>query len=310
MAIGSVSPGTGASAYTAAGTRVSRNDATVAKLDRSADERAQLEYLGKHLHALKDALATIREHWRRSDEPIPRGAAGVVSLAVLAAPGDETRAMGELAAFGDVGAGTLTVNGTAIAFDAGVDSLADLAARINAAGSGATAVVDTGSGRLLLTGDDPAANLVLDDGGSGLLEALGVAAGSHRPTSSGRTPGMAWSRAGTIAEAFGEAVAALNAIFAKEAPGGEPASFLIRTRGDRWRAFLSIVAPQALPLSEAGDRRTRKMSPAAGVEGDEVVPDYLRDSQVRPPRAHGTNADDEGDLAVAGPPQRGAAAPA
>lgn len=236
MAIGSVSPGTGASAYTAAGVRTSKNDAAVAKLDRSADERAQLEYLGKHLHTLKDALATIREYWRRSDEPIPRGAAGVASLAVLTEPGDENRSLGELAAFAAVGAGTLTVNGTAVAFDPGTDSLTDLAARINAAGTGATASVDTATGRLLLTGDDPAADLVLDDGGSGLLEALGVTAGSHRPTSSGRTPGMAWSRAGTIAEAFGEAVAAINAIFAKDTPGGEPASFLVRTRGDLQKA--------------------------------------------------------------------------
>ena len=32
-------------------------------------------------------------------------------------------------------------------------------------------------------------------------------------------------------------------------------------------AFLQIAAPQALPLPEAGDRWTRKMSPAAGVGG-------------------------------------------
>ncbi len=250
MAIGSVTAGAGAAAYTSAGMRISRNDATVADLDRTADERAQLEYLGKHLHALKEALATIREHWRRSDEPIPRGAAGAISRAVLVQPGDENRALGTLAAFAAVGAGTLTVNGTAVAFDPSSDSLADLAARINTAGAGATAEVDTDTGRLLLSGDDPAANLVLDDGGSGLLEALGISAGSHRPTSSGRTPGMAWSRAGTIAEALGEAVAAVNAIFAKDAPGGEPASFMVRTRGDLQKAVETAWAADTTHLAK------------------------------------------------------------
>lgn len=250
MAIGSVSAGAGASAYTSSGTLISRNDATTAKLDRTADERAQLEYLGKHLHALKEALATIREHWRRSDEPIPRGAAQVLSRAVLALPGDESRPLGQLADFAAVGAGTLTVNGTAVTFDPAADSLEDLAARISAAGVGATADLDTGSGRLSLVADDPAANLVLDDGGSGLLEALGISAGSHRPTSSGRTPGMAWSRAGTIAEAFGDAVAAFNAIFAKDAPGGEPASFMVRTRGDLQKAVETAWAADTTHLAK------------------------------------------------------------
>ena len=251
MAIGSVSAGAGAgaAAYTSAGTRISSNDATVAKLDRTADERAQLEYLGKHLHALKEALATIREHWRRSDEAIPRGAAGAASRAVLVQSGDENRALSTLAAFAAVGAGTLTVNGTAVAFDPSGDSLADLAARINTAGAGATAEVDTDGGRLLLGSDDPAADLVLDDGGSGLLEALGISAGSHRPTSSGRTPGMAWSRAGTIAEAFGEAIAAVNAIFAKDAPGGEPASFMVRTRSDLQKAVETAWAADTTHLA-------------------------------------------------------------
>lgn len=45
-----------------------------------------------------------------------------------------------------------------------------------------------------------------------------------------------------------------------------------------WRALIKIVAPQALPLPKAGDRRTRKMSPAAGAGGgDAVAPDYHRD---------------------------------
>ena len=42
---------------------------------------------------------------------------------------------------------------------------------------------------------------------------------------------------------------------------------------------IKIVAPQALPLPKAHDRRTRKMSWAAGVGGDTVDPDYHRVSR-------------------------------
>ena len=51
-------------------------------------------------------------------------------------------------------------------------------------------------------------------------------------------------------------------------------------KGNPLTRALKIGAPQALPLLEAGDRRTRKMSPAAGAGGgDAVAPDYHR---VRP----------------------------
>ena len=52
------------------------------------------------------------------------------------------------------------------------------------------------------------------------------------------------------------------------------------------------------------------MSPAAGVEGDNVAPDYPRDSKVVPARAHRVQCLPVMGEHEGGPPQRGAAAPA
>jgi hypothetical protein len=247
--IGSVSAVQPSTAYAGVTSARSANDLALDKLRQQADERAQLESLHGHLLTLRDALATLREHWRRSDERIPGGPAQAVSRAVLAQAGDETLALGDLDGFGGVGAGTLTVNGTAVAFDPAADSLADLAARLDAAGAGVSAALDDSGLRLVLTATDPAADLELDDGGAGLLDALGVAAGTRGPSSAGSTPGMSWSRAGEVAEALGDAVAAVNAIFSPDFPGGEPSSHLVRARGDLQKAVEDAFAADTTGLA-------------------------------------------------------------
>ncbi len=248
MAIGSVDTAAKAPTLTGYAAVAARNEEAQAKLDRAADERAQLEYLQDHLRTIKDALAVIRRHWRRSDDRIPAGAARTTSLAVLDQPGDESLTMQGVTGLANAGAGTLTINGTPVAYDASVDSLQQVIDRVNGAGAGAVASLDESGRRLVLASSDAATDLVLADSG-GLLGELGTAAGTHRPTPSGRTPGMAWSRAETIAEAFGDAMAAINAIFADEAAAGEPASFLVRTRGDLQKAVEQFWAADTTTLA-------------------------------------------------------------
>jgi hypothetical protein len=236
MPIGSVTSSTPSlSIFSAASSRAA-TEAAVAKLDRQADERAQLEFLGRQIYTLEKALLEIRENWRRSDDLIPSAAASAASGAVLDQAADASVRMADLAAFGAVGAGTLAVNGTDIAFDPDSDSLQDVVDRINAAGAGVTAAFDDDGTGIVLTSDDDTADMSLDDGGAGLLAALDVSAATYEPSSPGHTPGMSWSRAGTIAEALADAVGALNAIFGDELPGGEASSTVVRTRGDLQKA--------------------------------------------------------------------------
>lgn len=250
MPIGSVTAAGQSTAYAGVTSVRSANDLALGVLQRQADERAELEQLREHLRALKDALAVIREQWRRSDQPVAAGAARALSRAVLAQPGDGTLPLGDLEGFGDVGAGTLTAGGTGVAFDPAVDSLADLIDRLNAAGAGVTAALDDAGQRLVITADDPAADLTLADGGTGLLAALGIAAGTRGPSAAGRTPAMSWSRAGEIAEALADAVAAVNAVFSLATPGDEPSSHLVRSRGDLQKAFEDSFAADTTGLAQ------------------------------------------------------------
>ncbi|MBE0567626.1 MAG: hypothetical protein IH621_16845 [Krumholzibacteria bacterium] len=249
MPIGSIAAAGRSTAYAGVTSVRAANDLALGVLQRQADERAELEYLREHLLVLKDALSVIREHWRRSDQPVAAGAARALSRAVLAQPGDETLPLRDLEGFGDVGAGTLTAGGTGVAFDPVSDSLADLIARLNAAGAGVTAALDDTGQRLVITADDPAADLTLDDGGTGLLAALGIAEGTRGPAAAGRTPAMSWSRAGKIAEALGDAVAAVNAVFSAATPGDEPSSHLVRSRGDLQKAFEDSFAADTTGLA-------------------------------------------------------------
>ncbi len=228
--IGSIDTSGLTSAYPSAAAARSANDTAQAKLDRDAEERSQLEYLQKKLGELKHALAVIQDTWQRSDQKLPAGPALALSRAVLSQQSDATVAMAGLTPFADVSAGTLSVNGSSVAFDPATDSLQDVIDRINSAGTGATASLDDTGLRLQITADDNASDLTLADGGSGLLAALGVSAGSRSPQAGGHTPGMSWGRADDVAEALADAMAVINDIFGGDAADGEPTSALTNTR--------------------------------------------------------------------------------
>ena len=249
MAVGSVSSASQSTWYRGVASGQSANEAALARLGAQADERAQLEVLTRHMFALKDALAEVRENWRRSDQRLPPAPGTATSLAVLAGPAEAGTPLAELAAFAGVAAGTLTVNGTAVAFDPAADSLQDLIDRINGAGAGVTATLDDAGERLVLTADGTGADLALEDGGAGLLEALGIAAGTHASSPSTRSPGMSWTRARTVAEALADAVAEVNVLFAGDLPGGEPSSTLVRARADLQKAVESAWKADSTDLA-------------------------------------------------------------
>ena len=124
-----------------------------------------------------------------------------------------------------------------------------MAARISAAGVGATADLDTGSGRLSLAADDPA-NLVLDDGGSGLLEALGISAGSHRPTSSRSHTGHGLEPRRHHRRGLRRRGRGRQRHLRQGRPRGEPASFMVRTRGDLQKAVETAWAADTTHLAK------------------------------------------------------------
>lgn len=113
--------------------------------------------------------------------------------------------------FSAVTAGTLTINGVGLAFDPAADSLEQLLGRINESGAGVTASF-TGD-RVRIVGSSPDKALTLDDGGAGLLPALGLVAGTTEATAGIEGGGMSSGRARRIAAAMGDLARAFNGLF-------------------------------------------------------------------------------------------------
>lgn len=86
------------------------------------------------------------------------------------------------------GAGSFSINGTAIAYDAGVDSLSVLLARINASAAGVTASWDSGAKQLVLTANagGPAAITLVDTSGN-FLDKTGLLGATQAPGSTAHT---------------------------------------------------------------------------------------------------------------------------
>jgi hypothetical protein len=90
------------------------------------------------------------------------------------ASGDFAATMDQVLTLADIGSGTISVNGTAIAIDVGADSLDDIRARL--ASAGVTLDYDTDSERFTLHGSG---KVTLDDGDTGFFAALGIETGEH-----------------------------------------------------------------------------------------------------------------------------------
>jgi flagellar hook-associated protein 2 len=76
-------------------------------------------------------------------------------------------------------AGTLTINGTAVAWDAATDTLATVLSRINAASTGVVASIDRATDRVVLSARTPGAVAIdIADTAGGLAAALGLGPGT------------------------------------------------------------------------------------------------------------------------------------
>ena len=127
-------------------------------------------------------------------------------------------ALGEMAEYSGVRAGSLTVNGQAIAIDPTTTTVRDLVTALNGI-SGVGATVNETSGGLMIWSDSAEAPLVLSDT-SGVLTALGLATGSYAgvagpPTSTTTVTGTSLvANSPDVAAKLASAATHLNDVFA------------------------------------------------------------------------------------------------
>lgn len=100
---------------------------------------------------------------------------------------DFDRPIGELDRFQAVVSGSLIVNGEAIAFNTAIDSLRSILDRVSQSLVGAEATLDETGQRVQFRSRNAAANLSLDDNGTGLLSALGLTSATYEPNRSETT---------------------------------------------------------------------------------------------------------------------------
>ncbi|NNC63956.1 MAG: hypothetical protein HKN84_04145, partial [Gammaproteobacteria bacterium] len=134
--------------------------------------------------------------------------------AAVAVPGrdrDLDQPLANLTQFQSVQSGTVRINGVDIAIDVQTDSLAAVLDRINQAQQDATATYTTSPERVLLAAVDAGIDLSVDDGGTGLFAALGIASGSYRAEVQGDR-----RRAAAVTEAVQQVSRGLNEFFVRD----------------------------------------------------------------------------------------------
>lgn len=129
--------------------------------------------------------------------------------------------IGQLEQFNAVTSNTLSINGVSIAVDTVNDSLDQILSRIEASAANVTASLV--NNRVYLQANDTESSLELDDGNTGLFDALGIRAGSHDPVAGGI---VARQDADLIIEKIRAASEALDELFAPSTANGKiPADF-------------------------------------------------------------------------------------
>jgi hypothetical protein len=228
MALGSVSLFT--KSHMTLGAPVVRKDATTAGVSRFAREQQeslQIEFLARRMATIRESLTAIRKAW--SVRETVTDAAPATAVATVEA--DFATLLQDLPGFGAVTAGTLLVNGESIAVDPAADTLADIGSRITNSAAGASAGTDESGRFVRVKADDPAASLVLDDNGTGLLAALGLPAGRHQPSAGDTSVGLSAARSREVAKHLRTIYTAINEVFDGPADTGDPGSWMVRARG-------------------------------------------------------------------------------
>ena len=147
--------------------------------------------------------------------------------------------------FSNVQSGSFVINGTSIAVDPQSDSLDDVIDRINASGADAVATFDPAAKRVVITGDNPDADLIIDANGTGIFSALNMPEGRLDRLARGR--GYSAGQARRIADAVESSVSALNDFFRETKPLGEENPQLAGLRAQLKGAFANVLG-----LSDGG----------------------------------------------------------
>ncbi|MEZ6194305.1 MAG: flagellin hook IN motif-containing protein [Planctomycetota bacterium] len=176
----------GAGNFTINGTAISvaandSVDSVIQKINGSAaGVSASFDALSETLQLTSNTLGSAGQIALGSDSSGFFSALKLTGAAVTPGQDDErTVAFGTLSPFASVTSGSFGLNATNIAYDPSVDSLQDLVDRINQQTTGITATLQGGNASTLSIRADGAGNpLEISDGGGGLLQALGLEAGT------------------------------------------------------------------------------------------------------------------------------------
>jgi len=133
------------------------------------------------------------------------------AVAVAGRDRDLDQPLANLSQFQGVQSGTVRINGVDIVLDVQTDSLAAVLDRINQSQQGATATYTASPERVLLAAVDAGIDLSVDDGGTGLFAALGIASGHYRAEERGDR-----RRAAAVTEAVQRVGRELNEFIARD----------------------------------------------------------------------------------------------
>ncbi len=134
--------------------------------------------------------------------------------AAVAVPGrdrDLDQPLANLAQFQSVQSGTVRINGVDVAIDVQTDSLQEVLDRINQSQQDATATYTSSPERVVLATVDAGIDLSVDDGGTGLFAALGIASGQYRADETGNP-----RRAAAVTEAVQDVSRWFNEFLARD----------------------------------------------------------------------------------------------
>lgn len=199
---------------------VNASDTINTVLDRIENSAAEVDAV--YDSGSDSILLTHRSIGSQHDIVLANDTSGFVAATKLtgsATPGldrDIDRAMGSVARFAAVNTGSITINGNGISIDPTTDSLSDLIDRINSANVGVTASLIHDGQRLLLKSNTAGASLSVDDNGTGLLDALGIAEKTYRARTRN---GFARAQSYQIADRVERTAGLINEIFD---PGNNP----------------------------------------------------------------------------------------
>ncbi len=162
---------------------------------------------------------------------------------------DPDMPLAQIPRFASVQSGTFFINGTAISLDVNADSLNDVIDRINNSAAEVTARLFESPDIFSIVSNDVNADLVLNSGGTGLFEALGIIPATYEATARTGVQGTAGRRTMTkvhaeiIADDIKEAAKAFSSLFSEKkitpAPDSPLSEFIANMRSDLQSAVSS-----------------------------------------------------------------------